>query len=222
MNEDILRVVRFIQRIRFEDSLPIQRGFVSFPLNQGIYVFVHKSNEILYVGKTNTFRRRFKNHQALVMLYADGVPVEDIRINFLQLSQYSLADIEIIESAIVAELKPRYNIRIRKVDPTAMKSLSSPPSAKLADMVALLPPHIQQAIQDHMLVTGLTQEQVVELVFASFLDLDAVSFGKTNNYPTVGRLLEENAALKALLEARGGIPEDVPFRFLGLDSDENS
>jgi len=85
-----------------------------------------------------------------------------------------------------------------------------------------VPPHIQQAIQDHMLVTGLTQEQVVELVFASFLDLDAVSFGKTNNYPTVGRLLEENAALKALIKARGGIPEDVPFRFLDLDSVENA
>jgi hypothetical protein len=81
-------------------------------------------------------------------------------------------------------------------------------SGHLADVLKFLPAHIVDALEDHADVYGLTDNQVLELAIAQFLDLDSINFGDRRNLKGVGALRAENEILKMRLRA-AGLPTEI-------------
>lgn len=209
LNEEALKVTRLLERISFADCLPITRKFTNISITAGIYAFKHRSGEILYVGKAASFRTRFKGHQTLIALYVDQVPVTDVRIALAPLTQQWIDSLEDIEKRVVFALQPRYNERIPTVRDLEMLQLKTVPPAKVSELLAILPDAVQDAIFDYAATSGLTEAQILELALAQFLDLDAVSFGAVDRYPSLGALQEENKILRTLLKQSGEVPDDA-------------
>jgi hypothetical protein len=82
-----------------------------------------------------------------------------------------------------------------------MQTTSS--SGRIKELLGTLPDAIQEAIEDHADAYGLTDAQVLEMAVARLFNVDAVTFGEVEKLKGVGELAEENAILRAKLEALG-------------------
>jgi hypothetical protein len=65
----------------FEQCQPLSRDFRDIPDRPGIYAFRHRSQGLLYIGKTKSLRGRFKGgHKAFLWAWLDQYNSEDVRI----------------------------------------------------------------------------------------------------------------------------------------------
>ncbi len=83
-----------------------------------------------------------------------------------------------------------------------------PTTGHLVDVLKFLPDHVVDALEDHADAYGLTDNQVLELAIAQFLDLDSVSFGERRDLKGVGALRAEVEILKMRLRA-AGLPTEI-------------
>ncbi len=83
-------------------------------MSAGLYAVRHRTQGILYIGKTRTLRDRFRNgHKALLWAFIEALQVADVRIIFYTLGfdqwMRLSADLEML---IIQAVNPPYNVRI--------------------------------------------------------------------------------------------------------------
>ncbi|AFY59353.1 GIY-YIG nuclease family protein [Synechococcus sp. PCC 6312] len=109
--QDILDAIAFTP---FECCQPISRDFMDIPCRPGVYAIRHRTRGLLYIGKTQNLRGRFKGgHKAFLWAWLDQYLHEDVRIA-IQTIPYSKnpALLLELESIILRATEPPYNVKI--------------------------------------------------------------------------------------------------------------
>lgn len=100
--------------IPFEQCQPLTRRFESTPARPGIYAVRHRTDGLLYIGKTKSLRGRFSGgHKAFLWAWLDKYDDEDVRIAVQIISHWeSPALLLELESIILRATEPPYNVQI--------------------------------------------------------------------------------------------------------------
>lgn len=100
--------------IPFEQCQPLTRAFQGIPARPGIYAVRHKTDGLLYIGKTKSLRGRFSGgHKAFLWAWLDKYCDEDVRIavQFISHSENPALLLE-LEAIILRATEPPYNVQI--------------------------------------------------------------------------------------------------------------
>jgi hypothetical protein len=75
------RILDEIAFTPFEQCQPLSRDFDNIPTRPGIYAIRHRTDGLLYIGKTKSLRGRFSGgHKAFLWAWLEKYSDEDIRI----------------------------------------------------------------------------------------------------------------------------------------------
>ncbi|NMG58367.1 GIY-YIG nuclease family protein [Geitlerinema sp. P-1104] len=108
------RILDMIALRPFEQCQPLSREFSHLPARPGVYAIRHKTEGLLYIGKTKSLRGRFRGgHKAFLWAWLDKYSDEDIRIA-LQVVPYwgNPALLLELEAIILRATEPPYNAQI--------------------------------------------------------------------------------------------------------------
>lgn len=113
INAEALRILKLLVQMPFDDCCPLTREFDDLPPSPGIYAVKHRTQGILYVGKSGSVKGRFKGgHKALGWAFMDRFNPDDVRIAVVTLSlQWIRLSLQ-LEQAIIRQLLPPYNVRV--------------------------------------------------------------------------------------------------------------
>ncbi|MEG4005646.1 GIY-YIG nuclease family protein [Microcoleus sp. Pol11C1] len=108
------RILDAIAFIPFEQCQPLTRGFESIPARPGIYAIRHKTDGLLYIGKTKSLRGRFSGgDKAFLWAWLDKYSDEDIRIAVQTISHWQNPALLLeLEAIILRATEPPYNVQI--------------------------------------------------------------------------------------------------------------
>jgi hypothetical protein len=108
------RILDAIAFIPFEQCQPLTRGFESIPARPGIYAIRHRTDGLLYIGKTKSLRGRFSGgHKAFLWAWLDKYSDEDIRIAVQTISHWQNPALLLeLEAIILRAAEPPYNVQI--------------------------------------------------------------------------------------------------------------
>ncbi|MGA7932569.1 MAG: GIY-YIG nuclease family protein [Kovacikia sp.] len=98
----------------FDQCQPLTREFQSIPARPGIYAVRHRTDGLLYIGKTKSLRGRFSGgHKAFLWAWLDKYQDEDVRIA-VQLIPHSESPALLLEleAIILRATEPPYNVQI--------------------------------------------------------------------------------------------------------------
>jgi excinuclease UvrABC nuclease subunit len=100
--------------ISFEECQPLTRAFQSIPARPGIYAVRHKTDGLLYIGKTKSLRGRFSGgHKAFLWAWLDKYRDEDVRIAVQVISHSENPALLLeLEAIILRATEPPYNVQI--------------------------------------------------------------------------------------------------------------
>ena len=98
----------------FEQCQPLSRGFRNIPARPGIYAIRHRTDGLLYIGKTKSLRGRFSGgHKAFLWAWLDKYNDEDVRIALQVISYWGNPALLLeLESIILRATEPPYNAQI--------------------------------------------------------------------------------------------------------------
>ena len=113
INAEALRILKVLEETPFDACCPLTREFAELPPNPGIYAVKHRTQGILYVGKSGSVKGRFKGgHKALGWAFMDKLNPDDVRIAAVTLSlQWIRLSLQ-LEQIIIRQLLPPYNVRV--------------------------------------------------------------------------------------------------------------
>lgn len=108
------RILDEISFSPFAQCQPISREFSGIPARPGIYAIRHRTQGLLYVGKTKSLRGRFSGgHKAFLWAWLDQYPVNDIRIALRAIPHWENPALLLeLESIILRAAEPPYNVQI--------------------------------------------------------------------------------------------------------------
>ncbi|HSF73754.1 MAG TPA: GIY-YIG nuclease family protein [Microcoleus sp.] len=108
------RILDAIAFIPFEQCQPLTRGFETIPARPGIYAIRHRTDGLLYIGKTKSLRGRFSGgHKAFLWAWLDKYSDEDIRIAVQTISHWENPALLLeLEAIILRATEPPYNVQI--------------------------------------------------------------------------------------------------------------
>jgi excinuclease UvrABC nuclease subunit len=108
------RILDEIAFTPFEQCQPLSRDFDNIPTRPGIYAIRHRTDGLLYIGKTKSLRGRFRGgHKAFLWAWLDKYSDEDIRIAVQTISYWeNPALILELEAIILRATEPPYNVQI--------------------------------------------------------------------------------------------------------------
>ena len=108
------RILDAIAFTPFEQCQPLSREFASIPARPGIYAIRHKSDGLLYIGKTKNLRSRFSSgHKAFLWAWLDKYRDEDIRIATQPIYYWENPTLLLeLEAIILRATEPPYNVLI--------------------------------------------------------------------------------------------------------------
>ncbi len=109
------RILDAIAFTPFEQCQPLSREFCSIPARPGIYAIRHKTDGLLYIGKTKSLRSRFSGgHKAFLWAWLDKYSSsEDIRIAMQPISHWENPALLLeLEAIILRATEPPYNVQI--------------------------------------------------------------------------------------------------------------
>lgn len=108
------KILDSIAFMPFEQCQPLTRGFESIPPRSGIYAVRHRTDGLLYVGKTKSLRGRFSGgHKAFLWAWLDKYHDEDVRIAVQLISHWGNAALLLeLEAIIIRATEPPYNVQI--------------------------------------------------------------------------------------------------------------
>ncbi|MEG4441882.1 GIY-YIG nuclease family protein [Microcoleus sp. AT9_B5] len=108
------RILDAIAFIPFEQCQPLTRGFETIPARPGIYAIRHRTDGLLYIGKTKSLRGRFSGgHKAFLWAWLDKYSDEDIRIAVQTISHWQNPALLLeLEAIILRAAEPPYNVQI--------------------------------------------------------------------------------------------------------------
>lgn len=110
---EALRILKTLSEMPFDDCCPLTRDFVDLPSRPGIYAVKHKTQGILYIGKSGSVKGRFKGgHKALGWAFMDRLNPDDVRIAVVTLSLPWIRLSLQLEQIIIRQLLPPYNVRV--------------------------------------------------------------------------------------------------------------
>ncbi|MBE9068022.1 GIY-YIG nuclease family protein [Leptolyngbya cf. ectocarpi LEGE 11479] len=73
----------------FEQCQPLSRSFSNIPARPGIYAIRHKTEGLLYIGKTKSLRGHFSGgHKAFLWAWLDKYDDDDVRIAMQPISHW--------------------------------------------------------------------------------------------------------------------------------------
>lgn len=113
INAEALRILTLLNDMPFETCCPLTREFAELPPSPGIYAVKHKTQGILYIGKSGSVKGRFKGgHKALGWAFMDRLNPDDVRIAVVTLTlQWIRLSLQ-LEQIIIRQLLPPYNVRV--------------------------------------------------------------------------------------------------------------
>lgn len=113
ISAEALRILKILDEMPFDDCCPLTREFADLPPRPGIYAVKHKTQGILYIGKSGSVKGRFKGgHKALGWAFMDRLDPDDVRISVVTLSlQWIRLSLQ-LEQLIIRQLLPPYNVRV--------------------------------------------------------------------------------------------------------------
>ncbi len=98
----------------FEQCLPLSREFGNLPARPGIYAIRHKTDGLLYIGKTKSLRGRFTGgHKAFLWVWLDKYSDDEVRIAVQTISYWGNPALLLeLEAIILRATEPPYNVQI--------------------------------------------------------------------------------------------------------------
>jgi hypothetical protein len=107
----ILDTIAFVP---FERCQPLTRGFEYIPARPGIYAVRHRTDGLLYIGKTKSLRGRFSGgHKAFLWAWLDKYRDEDVRIAIEIITHWGNPTLLLeLEAIILRATEPPYNVQI--------------------------------------------------------------------------------------------------------------
>jgi excinuclease UvrABC nuclease subunit len=107
-------IIDAIAFIPFEQCQPLNRGFENIPARPGIYAIRHRTDGLLYIGKTKSLRGRFSGgHKAFLWAWLDKYNDEDVRIAVQIISHWEKPALLLqLEAIILRATEPPYNVQI--------------------------------------------------------------------------------------------------------------
>lgn len=118
MSDDIqieaLEILETLVAIPFEACVPVSRNFATLSTRHSIYAIRHRTERLLYIGKSQNPKLRFAGgHKALVWCWLEGYSPVDVRIATYPLDyrQWSTLSLE-LESLILRATEPPFNVKI--------------------------------------------------------------------------------------------------------------
>lgn len=114
LQAQVRRILDAIAFTPFEQCQSLNRGFENIPPRPGIYAIRHKTDGLLYIGKTKSLRGRFSGgHKAFLWAWLDKYDDEDVRIAMqLILHWENPALLLELEAIILRATEPPYNVQI--------------------------------------------------------------------------------------------------------------
>ena len=108
------RILDEIAFIPFDLCQPLSREFDGIPSRPGIYAIRHKTDGLLYIGKTKSLRGRFSGgHKAFLWAWLDKYNDEDVRIAVQFISYWGTPALLLeLEAIILRATEPPYNAQI--------------------------------------------------------------------------------------------------------------
>lgn len=108
------RILDAITFIPFEQCQPLSHEFDSIPTRPGIYAVRHRTNGLLYIGKTKSLRGRFAGgHKAFLWAWLDKYNDEDVRIAVQPISHWENPALLLeLEAIILRATEPPDNVQI--------------------------------------------------------------------------------------------------------------
>jgi excinuclease UvrABC nuclease subunit len=109
--QGILNKIAFMP---FDRCQPLSRELITIPARPGIYAIRHKTDGLLYIGKTKSLRGRFTGgHKAFLWAWLDKYNDEDVRIAFEIISHWQNPALLLeLEAIILRATEPPYNVQI--------------------------------------------------------------------------------------------------------------
>jgi excinuclease UvrABC nuclease subunit len=98
----------------FEQCLSLSREFGNLPARPGIYAIRHKTDGLLYIGKTKSLRGRFTGgHKAFLWAWLDKYSDDEVRIAVETISYWGNPALLLeLEAIILRATEPPYNVQI--------------------------------------------------------------------------------------------------------------
>ncbi|NER98759.1 MAG: GIY-YIG nuclease family protein [Symploca sp. SIO1B1] len=108
------RILNTIAFTPFEQCQSLTREFNKIPTRPGIYAIRHKTDGLLYIGKTKNLRGRFSGgYKAFLWAWLDKYSDEDIRIAVQTISYWENPALLLeLEAIILRATEPPYNVQI--------------------------------------------------------------------------------------------------------------
>jgi excinuclease UvrABC nuclease subunit len=108
------RILDAIAFTPFEQCQPLSREFTNIPARPGIYAIRHKTDGLLYIGKTKSLRGLFSGgHKAFLWAWLDKYSDEDVRIAMQSISYWENPALLLeLEAIILRATEPPYNVQI--------------------------------------------------------------------------------------------------------------
>jgi excinuclease UvrABC nuclease subunit len=100
--------------IEFERCSEIDLNFNHLPAVAGIYAIRHRTDGLLYLGKTNNLSTRFKGgHKAFTWAWLDLYLASDVRIAIETLDLWGNSALLLeLEAILLRATEPPYNVKI--------------------------------------------------------------------------------------------------------------
>jgi excinuclease UvrABC nuclease subunit len=114
LQEQARRILDAIAFIPFEQCHPLTRVFESIPARPGIYAIRHRTDGLLYIGKTKSLRGCFSGgHKTFLWAWLDKYNDEDVRIAAQFISYWERPALLLkLEAIILRATEPPYNVQI--------------------------------------------------------------------------------------------------------------
>ena len=92
----------------------MNRKFNNIPARPGIYAIRHKTDGLLYIGKTKNLRNRFSGgHKAFLWAWLDKYCDDDVRIAVQAIPHWENPALLLeLEAIILRATEPPYNVQI--------------------------------------------------------------------------------------------------------------
>jgi excinuclease UvrABC nuclease subunit len=107
-------ILDHLANLEFEECFQIGRSFRHLPSKPGIYAVCHRTEGLLYLGKTNDLNTRFKGgHKAFTWAWLDLYHPADVRIAIEALDRWGNSALLLeLEAMLLRATEPPYNVKI--------------------------------------------------------------------------------------------------------------
>jgi excinuclease UvrABC nuclease subunit len=108
------RILDTLAFTSFEQCQPLSRQLEHIPTRPGLYAIRHKTQGLLYIGKSKSLRSRFTGgHKAFFWAWIDKYDDHDVRIAIHSLTAWEDPTLLLeLEAILLRATEPPYNVQI--------------------------------------------------------------------------------------------------------------